>query len=295
MTGFIKDYRQELESDIWLMPPMYHRVWQWLKYQVNHRDNEIPMRDGNKLKIKRGQHLTSVRNIAQSVGYYEGAKWKEPNPKTIAAILSWLETQGMILLDRGQGNRQYTLITLLNWDLYQDKNVQGNSKYTVDGEGREHLVDINKNDKNDKNEKKKNTSRHKYETCDMNAAKYLFEKIKENNPKQKEPSSFDSWANEVRLMRERDKRDLQEVKDVIDWCQNDSFWKSNILSVGKLRKQFDQLYMKMNEVGDNYAKNRGRDERFNRKSASYGRKDSGTGEDFWSRPAEDRGYGHRLP
>lgn len=140
----------------------------------------------------------------------------------------------------------------------------------------------------------KRSSRHKYETCDMNAAKYLFEKIKENNLKQKEPSSFDSWANNVRLMRERDNRTLQEIKDVIDWCQNDSFWKSNILSTAKLRQQFDQLYMKMNETGDNYAKNRGRDEGFNGKGKSDGRKNSGTGEDFWSKPAADRGYGYRM-
>ncbi|MDO6634111.1 hypothetical protein [Bacillus thuringiensis] len=151
------------------------------------------------------------------------------------------------------------------------------------------------NKKENKNKKNIKPSRHKYETCDMKAAKYLFEKIKENNLKQKEPSSFDSWANNIRLMRERDNRTLQEIKEVIDWCQNDSFWKSNILSTAKLRQQFDQLYMKMNETSGGYAKNRGRDERFNGKGKSDGRKDSGTGEDFWSRPAADRGYGHRLP
>ncbi|MGR5914590.1 hypothetical protein ACT7DA_20990 [Bacillus pacificus] len=32
---------------------------------------------------------------------------------------------------------------------------------------------------------------------------------------------------------------------VIDWCQNDDFWHTNILSADKLRKQFDQLFMKM--------------------------------------------------
>ncbi|EOQ18640.1 hypothetical protein [Bacillus cereus] len=245
MTGFIKDYRQELESDIWLMPPMYHRVWQWLKYQVNHRDNEIPMRDGSKLNIKRGQHLTSVRNIAQSVGYYEGAKWKEPNPKTISAILVWLEKQGMISLDRGQGNRQYTLITLLNWDLYQDRNSQGNSKYTADGEGREHLVDINKNEKNVKNEKK-NTSRLKYEISDMENAKLLFQLMLENNENCKEPN-LESWANEMRLMRERDKRTEEQIQYVMKWSQRDPFWKTNILSPSKLRKQFDQLIMRIKE------------------------------------------------
>lgn len=86
---------------------------------------------------------------------------------------------------------------------------------------------------------------HKFETCDVNAAKYLFEKIKSNNPKQKEPN-FDSWSNDFRLMREKDQRELQEIKDVIDWCQVDFFWQGNILSPKKLREKFDQLTIQMN-------------------------------------------------
>ena len=146
MSGWIKDHRQELESDIWLMPPLYHRVWQWLKYKANHEDREIPMKDGSRLLIRRGQHLTSLRQIAQGVGWYEGMKWKEPNPKTISSILSWMEKQQMIRVERGNGNRQYTLITLLNWDLYQMKDDEGNSKETVRKQSEKQQTDINKND-----------------------------------------------------------------------------------------------------------------------------------------------------
>ncbi|QIW21302.1 phage replisome organizer N-terminal domain-containing protein [Bacillus thuringiensis] len=101
-------------------------------------------------------------------------------------------------------------------------------------------LDIDK----EKDKKKEKPSRHKFETCDTNGAKYLFEKIKGNNPKQKEPS-FDSWANDFRLMREKDNREPQEIKDVIDWCQADSFWQGNILSAKKLREKFDQLTIQM--------------------------------------------------
>ncbi|HDR3896520.1 phage replisome organizer N-terminal domain-containing protein [Bacillus cereus group sp. MYBK234-1] len=93
--------------------------------------------------------------------------------------------------------------------------------------------------------KKEKPSRHKFETCDTNGAKYLFERIKGNNPKQKEPN-FDSWANDFRLMREKDNRELKEIKDVIDWCQADPFWQGNILSPKKLREKFDQLTIQMN-------------------------------------------------
>ncbi|CAM4401873.1 hypothetical protein BAMA111019_23125 [Bacillus manliponensis] len=97
----------------------------------------------------------------------------------------------------------------------------------------------------DKDKKKEKPSRHKFETCDTNAAKYLFEKIKDDNPKQKEPN-FDVWANDFRLMREKDNRELQEIKDVINWCQADPFWQGNILSPKKLREKFDQLTIQMN-------------------------------------------------
>ncbi|MBJ8107413.1 MULTISPECIES: hypothetical protein [Bacillus cereus group] len=100
-------------------------------------------------------------------------------------------------------------------------------------------------EKEKEKEKEKKTPRHKFETCDTNGAKYLFEKIKGNNPKQKEPN-FDTWSNDFRLMREKDNRELQEIKDVIDWCQADPFWQGNILSPKKLREKFDQLTIQMN-------------------------------------------------
>lgn len=113
-----------------------------------------------------------------------------------------------------------------------------------------HATDIEEDkeldiDKEKDIKKKEKPSRHKFETCDTNGAKYLFEKIKGNNPKQKEPN-FDTWSNDFRLMREKDNREPQEIKDVIDWCQADPFWQGNILSAKKLREKFDQLTIQMN-------------------------------------------------
>jgi hypothetical protein len=145
--GWIKDYRQELDSDIWMMPPLYHRVWQWIKYKVNHEDGYVPLRDGGRQEVLKGQHMTSIRQIAQGVGWYEGRKWKEPNPKTIRAILKWLEQQGMITITTFRGNNGYTLLTVVNWEIYQSKNDEGNNEHPFEKQ----RTDINKNDKNDKN------------------------------------------------------------------------------------------------------------------------------------------------
>lgn len=166
MQGYIKDYRKELDSDIWLMPPLYHRVWQWLKYSVNHTEKKIPMVDGSKLTVRKGQRLTSIRNVAREVGWYERGRKKEPNPKTISTVLKWLETQNMISVDRGKGNSQYTLITLINWDLYQSNDEESNSKVTV----KKQSADINKNEKNEKNDKKKQEEKIIREIKDLRAS-----------------------------------------------------------------------------------------------------------------------------
>lgn len=155
--GFIKDYRQELDSDIWIMPPLYHRVWQYLKYEVNHNENEIPMKDGTKFLVKKGQRLTSYRNIAKSIGWYEGLQWKEPNPKTVKTICDWLEKNNMIIQEHGKGNRQFTLITIVNWGLYQCKKDEGvtvnKQESNIKVTEKKQVADINKNDNNEKNEK----------------------------------------------------------------------------------------------------------------------------------------------
>lgn len=193
MQGYIKDYRKEIESDVWLMPPLYHRTWQWLKYNVNHDEAVIPMRDGTELHIKRGQRLTSVRDLAKSVGWYEGVKWKEPNPKTISVILDFMVKKGMIEINQGKGNRQYTLITIINWEVYNPKPIEGNSKVTPRTTGSTHPVDINNNDLNDLNDLEKDIKTFVGKPDDIPYSEiidYLNEKAetryKENNKATKE-------------------------------------------------------------------------------------------------------------
>jgi hypothetical protein len=255
--GFIKDYRQELESDIWIMPPLYHRVWQYLKYEVNHTENEIPMKDGSKFLIQKGQKLTSYRNIAKSVGWYEGLQWKEPNPKTVKTICDWLEKNNMIIQEHGKGNRQYTLISIVNWELYQskrdggvtEKKQESNTKVTE----KKQLADINKNDKNVNNDKKVNN--YMSDSNEYRLAEFLYKHILKNNPKAKEPN-FQTWSKQFDYILRIDKRDLEEVKKIIKFSQTNPFWLKNILSPDKLRKQYDRLILEIKQpkTDNNYGK-----------------------------------------
>lgn len=75
----------------------------------------------------------------------------------------------------------------------------------------------------------------------LGLAKYLFTKVKENNSKAREPN-FQNWADDIRKLVEIDGNTVEEVKEVIDWCQSDSFWKNNVMSANKLRNQFPKLW-----------------------------------------------------
>ncbi|EDX65338.1 hypothetical protein [Bacillus cereus group sp. BfR-BA-01358] len=92
----------------------------------------------------------------------------------------------------------------------------------------------------------KKTSRLKFETCDMEHAQLLFKLILDTNPEHKEPD-LEKWANEFRLIRERDEKTNEQIIYLIKWSQSNSFWKKNILSPSKLRKQWDRLVIEAKE------------------------------------------------
>ena len=61
----------------------------------------------------------------------------------------------------------------------------------------------------------------------------------------KRPNITKRWRDSARLMLDSDGRTLAEAESVIRWSQADDFWKTNILSMPKLREKYDQLRLRM--------------------------------------------------
>ena len=68
---------------------------------------------------------------------------------------------------------------------------------------------------------------------------HLADSIEANGSKR--PNITKDWRDAARLMLDRDGRTEQQVHTAIDWCQSDEFWRSNVLSMPTLRKQYDKL------------------------------------------------------
>jgi len=67
----------------------------------------------------------------------------------------------------------------------------------------------------------------------------LADRIEANGSKR--PRIGKRWREAARLLLDRDGRTESQVLTAIDWCQSDEFWRSNILSMPKLREKYDQL------------------------------------------------------
>ncbi|WP_276855021.1 helix-turn-helix domain-containing protein [Enterobacter oligotrophicus] len=81
----------------------------------------------------------------------------------------------------------------------------------------------------------------------FNRIRKLYEKAAETDgevSRPKEPN-WESWANDIRLMRTIDGRTHRQICDMFKRVQADKFWIKNVLSPAKLREKWDELVLKL--------------------------------------------------
>ncbi|WP_409346796.1 phage replisome organizer N-terminal domain-containing protein [Paenibacillus sp. MBLB4367] len=139
--------------------------------------------------------------------------------------------------------------------LIGDCNVTGNATSNVtvtECNATDIEVDIEEEiDKEREKELIKKNPRQKYDedSPPYRMAVYLLSRIREWTNRAEQPN-MQQWADDCRKILEIDKRDKGLVRDVIDWATKDTFWQGNILSPGKLRKQFTTLCVHMDKDRD---------------------------------------------
>ena len=97
------------------MPPLYQRVFYYLRQQAKWKPEEFPTRQNFKIALNPGQLITSLSLIARGVSWYEYGVERRPNKKTIQNILRWLEGNGKVTVE---SNEHGTYINITNWTTY---------------------------------------------------------------------------------------------------------------------------------------------------------------------------------
>lgn len=117
-------------------------------------------------------------------------------------------------------------------------------------------------------QRKATAKKNAFSESDMAVARWMWGLILKLQPSRK-PPSFESWANEIRLMTTMDGRTHDDIERLFALVQADEFWRTNVLSPTKLREKWDDLSLQLPRKSANgrHEAGRVRDREF---STTYG-------------------------
>ncbi|EAE5404621.1 hypothetical protein [Listeria monocytogenes] len=243
MKGAFQMSREIFESDIW-SDVIKFRLFFYIVGNAVFSENGV-MKGG--IQIGRGQYLRSFRNLREDLLYYDNNAEKFYSLSTIKEKIDELVREERLEIET---TKLGTLFTVRNYALYQDlNNYSGTSSERLPNSHRtatEQPPNNKKNVKKDKNDNKDNNKRrNKFDDTHLSLANLLNNLIHQNNEEAKQPN-IESWANDLRIMIEQDKRDPEKVKNAIIWSQKDDFWSGVVLSPKSLRKNYDKMAAQRN-------------------------------------------------
>lgn len=245
--GWIKVYRKIRQSFVWTDANQL-KLWLLILMKANHAPSKF-LFNGQEVSVTSGELVTGAHALAFEMN--DGVR--RDNQVSWRQVWRWVkkfENSGMLTI---KSNTKYSVISVSKWCDYQDNDNQ----VSIKRQSTVNQVSTNKKEEKEKKEKKEDSQHsRKREYADdspeMIEAIYLWEKIKGNNPEHRKPN-LQAWADDIRKMNQLDHRPFEKIHKMIDWCQLDTFWQTNILSASKLRSKYDTMAAQANRK---YASNR---------------------------------------
>ncbi|MEH6944385.1 replication protein, partial [Bacillus sp. JJ722] len=114
-----------MNNPVWQDPRLL-KLWMLCLLEASHKEHEMLV--GKQLvKIQKGQFITGRESLSKS--YNEGAKKSDHvSESTLWRWLQWLEKNEFLNI---KSSTKYSVITIKNWDLYQQNEQQMNNKWTA--------------------------------------------------------------------------------------------------------------------------------------------------------------------
>lgn len=229
--GWFKTHRSLWDKPIWIeatsdqkvilltllkMATYKERQWEW---------------KGNQYSLQPGQMITSLPSLVLQCG-------KGITVQKIRTALKRFARYGFLT---DESTNQSRLITILNWDVYQ-QNDSLETAVSIGSQQQENRhVTSNKKVKKEKNER----TNYPMGVFDESSEYYqlalaLHENICMNHPDSREPN-LGRWTNDMRLLVENDQRTIEQIHELIKWSQQHHFWQTVILSPAALRRNWEQM------------------------------------------------------
>lgn len=214
--GFIKLYRS-LKNDAIFNNEKLLKVYIWCLFKATHKDHDQFV-GKQPVKLLPGEFVTG-RNKA-------GAELCMP-PSTLWGYLKLLEESENIFI---KSNNKFSVVTIKNWEIYQSQNGGNDNKST----SYEHKQE----DKDKKINKIFNEQDKEYLL-----SKFLSTKISERSSLPlKDEKTLQKWSFVFEEMVSKDKQNIDEILQVLNYSQQNEYWQRFILSAYIFRKHYDKLY-----------------------------------------------------
>jgi len=234
-------------------------IFCYLLSMANYKDSKL-MVDGKLTTIKRGQIVTSYRELAERWGFVY---------RTVKRRCDALEADNVIVQ---QVSHRGTIITICNYEKYQEvpkgkgntegntlSNTEGNAEGSAEGsaESNSESIHIKKLRREEIKEVKNNTLSSttpkkkapiKYDQWDLGIANQLIQVLQTKNPDGNYEGKAEKWANDFRLLKK--KHDPQRIEKALDWVFQNDFWQNIVQSPRGLKNNWNQISAKMNSKGE---------------------------------------------
>jgi hypothetical protein len=233
-----------LDSDIMNQSPLVLKLWLWFLMKANWKDRD---------QLKRGEFVTTIAEMQEAMSHFAG--WRKITP-TRDQIRSAYEGLAYTTRITTRKTTRGMIISIINYSTYQNTlSYVSHTETLNESRACPSATPHDTESLNQENQDIKPSSPPKPKRPVSSEACRLSEKlagmILNNFPNNRTVSnesrdgSIQNWAADIDRLIRIDGQSPEEVEQVIEWCQSDSFWKANILSGSTLRKQWDTLTAKM--------------------------------------------------
>ncbi|WP_368883644.1 DnaD domain-containing protein [Staphylococcus epidermidis] len=244
MTGWISLHRSVQKHWLFEEKRKFSRFEAWIDIlmMVNHTDNKI-MHDGDLITVKRGQRITSLRQL--------GERWSWSITK-VDKYLKTLESDGMLVVKK---DTKKTVLTVVNYDDYQDGDFKKRHRKDSEKTEKKHRSNTEKTQKktnnNDNKENNENNDDNDVVVGDDFASIYnLYQENIEQVPSpittEKLTQDIDHYGKElVAYAIKKAALNNSHNYKFIDYLLKD--WRKRNLTTIKAVKQYEQQRQEQKE------------------------------------------------
>ncbi|MGX1433890.1 DnaD/phage-associated family protein [Cytobacillus horneckiae] len=236
MQGWVSIHRKIMNNPVWQDPKLF-KLWMLCLLEASHKEHDQLV--GKQIvNLQPGQFITGRFSLSKL--FNEGAKKSDIVPEsTVWRWLKWLEKNEFLNI---KSSTKFSVITIKNWNLYQQSEQQMNNKRTAN----EQQMNTNNNGNKGNNDNKKNTT-----TTAENPVQLFEQLLCRLSPIQM--NSIYQWVDDfkgneeiinaaIKLADDRNKRNFGFVEFLLkEWFNN------NLMTIDRVRA-YEQEKFNKNKV-----------------------------------------------